>query len=246
MKFHYKCTLATIAPVGYTATLNLLRHSAGNSSTDITPLFNAYPLKIYQFNETTLSREWEISYELDKFLRSRASFFPEGKLKCQLQIFSHDLECSIRVNETIEMGDLQMFDYMIQAPANVTLKTHDGFEIKVNMEILSMASDVFTTMFTTDMTEATNGVVQIKEFSHEVIHELMSFIYCKKVKKDISRINFELFRAAHAYNIKDLFNTCLVSIIDNLKYDNVIYTAAFADIYELKQLFAICCERIYL
>lgn len=207
------------------------------------PFNDEMKMLVHSGNDFINGNGWISSVmKVNELLERYNSICINGKIQIKTEIFFHELEFAIQLNQSNQMNELSLFDIMIQ-PTDVILKACDGFEIKANKQILSQHSEVFHAMFNLDMVESSSKIVEIIGFSHKIMHELVRFIYCKQVS-DIDSINIELFKAAHTYNIKDLPEFCLMSIIKHLSLRNIIDVVTLADLYDQTILFAICCERI--
>lgn len=88
-------------------------------------------------------------------------------------------------------------------------------------QILSLKSNVFKAMFTHQMTENRDEIVNIKDFNSEVIEEMLLYIYTNKTK-NLSHIYRQVFEVANLYEIKDLKSTCQEYFLFNMSYENVI------------------------
>lgn len=62
--------------------------------------------------------------------------------------------------------------------------------------------------------------------------------------KEIQSIDIELYKAADCYEIADLPELCLANIKKNVDMRNVLEVVAFADLFDLTDLYKKCCKII--
>lgn len=155
------------------------------------------------------------------------------------------LDLGINVVENHTKPEDVIFEMITSLPeSDVLIKTDDGMTHRAHKSVLSEKSAVFNSMFTIDMEEAANNSVDIIEFKGPVMKELIRFIYFGKVN-NIEKMNVELFKAAKTYEIANLSELCLKSIIDvGITHKNVIEVVELAHVYDIHQLFDHCCEKI--
>lgn len=77
-------------------------------------------------------------------------------------------------------------------------------EFQVHKCILGVNSEHFRTMFSHDTKEAREGVVNIKEFSPEVVELILRYIYTGKISFQTFELTSELCQAADMYNLQEL------------------------------------------
>ena len=66
-------------------------------------------------------------------------------------------------------------------------------EFKVHKTVLSAHSPVFMKMFLSDMKEATDNKVEIKDVEPSTFEKFLEFIYCEDVPEDLSYYAMDLF-----------------------------------------------------
>ncbi len=78
--------------------------------------------------------------------------------------------------------------------------------INCHRAILAGASDVFRSMFETEMKEATENKVEMMDNSETGVRALLSYLYCRCTRKlhESSKTALEALQTADKYNIKDL------------------------------------------
>ncbi|KAJ8688378.1 hypothetical protein QAD02_024173 [Eretmocerus hayati] len=108
-------------------------------------------------------------------------------------------------------------------------------EIKAHKNVLAARSNVFDAMFKSKMQEEQTGVVKVEDFKPDVIKEMLLYIYTDSVK-DIQKVSYELFEAAHFYNLLDLETICKNHMKDSVTCENVTVLSDLADKYSLKDI----------
>lgn len=112
---------------------------------------------------------------------------------------------------------------------DIEIKTSDDEILKASKSVLSSKSPVFFAMLTSDMQETKESTVNVPDFNSKIIKELLRFIYCEEVE-NIEEIDSELIFAAEKYQIDELKEMCIDSMITTLSIENVIETYAIADL----------------
>lgn len=154
------------------------------------------------------------------------------------------LNLNANFNDSSSSADDSVFDVITAtSESNVLIKTDDGMALKANKSVLSEKSSVFKSMFTIDMEEAASKSVDIIEFKGPVMRELIRFIYFGKVR-DLEQINMELYKAAEVYNVQELREICLKSIITEICQENFFDVVQFAELYDIRPVFDYCCNKI--
>lgn len=127
--------------------------------------------------------------------------------------------------------------------SDLTIKTSDQKQLKAHKLILRAQSEYFDRMFTHDMKENLNDEIVIKDFDSTVMQTLLRFIYCGEIEEKDAN-SFELYAAAHRYEIKNLPELCLISIQKNLNQSNAFKIIGYAHVYDLHHLFDLCIEHL--
>lgn len=109
--------------------------------------------------------------------------------------------------------------------------------------ILSARSSVFEAMFQADMEEKKENKVEIKDFSPEVIENMLMFIYGAKtpsessLKKEDGRDQIsELLKAADQYDVELLKIACDQILCASLSIENCLISLIIADMYQAEKL----------
>ncbi|EFX88135.1 hypothetical protein DAPPUDRAFT_34136, partial [Daphnia pulex] len=103
--------------------------------------------------------------------------------------------------------------------------------------ILSDRSDVFATMFKTDMQEAKTGIVDIKDIQPEIFKELLHFIYSGRTKESLTEDTAQpLIIAAEKYDIKSLKNESVRYLLTQIRADNAIDLLILGHLHSAEKL----------
>ena len=104
--------------------------------------------------------------------------------------------------------------------------------------ILAARSPVFEAMFQVDMEEKKDNKVEIKDFSPEVIENMLQFIYCAKMpcKEDSRDQISELLKAADQYDVNLLKVACDEILCISLSVENCLVSLIIADMYQAEKL----------
>lgn len=116
-------------------------------------------------------------------------------------------------------------------------------EFKVHKITLSARSDYFAAMFRSDMKEVKTGVMTIENTRPEVIEELLQFVYADMSPK-LSEMYFELFEAAHFYEIRDLERLCIDHMATHMCADNITAILSYCDKYSQSDLKCVALKFI--
>lgn len=110
---------------------------------------------------------------------------------------------------------------------DITVVTSDHKTIKAHKAMLAR-SPVFRAMFINEMKEKLNGEVDVKNFNHAVIQELINFIYTDKVQ-DLESIAGDLLLAADFYDLPELKEICIKSLEGNVTFANFSHSIIIAE-----------------
>jgi speckle-type POZ protein len=98
-------------------------------------------------------------------------------------------------------------------------------------------------MFDAQMKESKTMTVHINDIKGKVLQEMLRFIYTGKVE-DVKANASALIFAAEKYDIKELKDLCVSSLIKNLSTTNIFDTIIIADRYNENVLLYECIEFI--
>lgn len=108
-------------------------------------------------------------------------------------------------------------------------------EFFVHRCVLSLRSDVFDRMFSSDMIEARSNILKIDDLTEEIAEEMLRFIYCRKID-NLEKNALELLHAAEKYNIEDLKMVSIRALIDSLTVESAAEMLLRANVYNSKVL----------
>lgn len=118
--------------------------------------------------------------------------------------------------------------------SDVTLVS-DGKEIRVHKNVLTARSPVFAAMFQHNMLEKRKNKVHIDDIKHEVLKEMLRFIYCSRVK-NVESLAEDLLAAAEKYELKGLKLMCEIVMCKALSVDNAVNFLIISDLYKADKL----------
>ena len=226
----------------------LLCKSSSNNSTEYKYSFsvlnekNEKSINSAVFGQSTLY--WRIHrYQLYDDL-SNYSIIPGDTLKivCEVKfvtypqtkfenLIAEDLEAiSLNINKN-KNNHL----FLEEQFSDVKLVTACGKVLKAHKCIVAADSPAFAAMFKHDMIENKSNTVNIPDVDHEVLKEMLRFIYMGEVE-DIKKMASELFIVADKYDIQGLKSKCEKYIADNIAIENVMQIFELAVKYNAKQL----------
>lgn len=120
------------------------------------------------------------------------------------------------------------------------LKTNDGEVLKAHKVILAARSPVFFAMLTNDLEEAQTGSVKVRDFNRQIMKEVLRFVYQNEVE-NVDEIASDLIFAAEKYQLEQLQELCVESLIATTTAVNVLKNFAIADFVPgSKKLFDRC------
>lgn len=121
--------------------------------------------------------------------------------------------------------------------SDVILCAKDGKEFKAHKVILSARSPVFKAMFSHNMEENRSNRVEITDIDHEILQEMLRYIYTGEAPR-LEEFASELIFAADKYALECLKCMCIKELYyTRINIDNVVQifqVAYFLDIKELK------------
>uniref|UniRef100_A0A914W9V2 Uncharacterized protein n=1 Tax=Plectus sambesii TaxID=2011161 RepID=A0A914W9V2_9BILA len=101
-------------------------------------------------------------------------------------------------------------------------------QIKVFKAILIACSPVFASMFDSNWKEGQLNKIYIRGVRYEVMRELIRYIYFGKVA-GLKTIGKELLMAADMYELPNLKDVCVDSLLDSMKKEHVCEYVVIAD-----------------
>lgn len=119
--------------------------------------------------------------------------------------------------------------------SDVKLVTSCGKGILAHKNILAARSPTFSAMFEHDMVEKKLNVVQIPDVDHDVLKEMLRFLYANRVE-NVEALAGELIVAADKYRIDGLKEMCEEVLGDNITVENAVQILVIADRHCIERL----------
>lgn len=127
--------------------------------------------------------------------------------------------------------------------ADITIKAADGSELKASKLVLSR-SPVFDAMLNQhDTKEAQDGVIEISDIDHEVLKELIHYMYSDEIPK-LKDIALDLLIAANKYDLPGLFETCKSYLMANFSLEDFPRVLIFAEKLDIDDLKKVTMQHI--
>jgi len=119
----------------------------------------------------------------------------------------------------------------------------NGHEFYAHKAILASRSPVFAAMFEHEMEEKKQNRVDITDMEHEVLKEMLKFIYSGKVTQ-LEKMADDLLAAADKYDLERLKVMCEEALCSNLAVDTAAEVLILADMHSANQLKAHAIDYI--
>nr|XP_034579193.1 BTB/POZ domain-containing protein At1g55760-like [Setaria viridis] len=116
----------------------------------------------------------------------------------------------------------------------------DGGSIKAHRAVLAARSPVFMCMFSIDLEEKEQCIVDISDMSLEACRAFIRYIYGSIPEEEFLAHRSELLSAGDKYDIVELKNMCEISMVDDADNDNVPERLQMAHLYGLSTLKKTC------
>ncbi|UYV69890.1 SPOPL [Cordylochernes scorpioides] len=118
-----------------------------------------------------------------------------------------------------------------------------GYLVKAHKNILAARSQVFAAMFEHEMEEKRHNFVEIADMAHEVLWEMLRFIYTGQAP-NLESLASRLLPAADRYGLERLKVLCEEALGANLSVENAADVLVLADLHSAHQLKAFCIDFI--
>lgn len=193
---------------------------------------------VMKTKEKKLGGDWsdnkQVDYYAVKYKKLQESL-SDGVLIVRLKLIYHfltasDSNCSIneQKNKLSEFdGFKKLFDDKEHSDAHIIVGDQ---VIDVHKCILSARSEYFSTEFKKCWEESGENKVEVTDFSHKIMQEVLRFIYTDKVN-EMDNLKIDLLRASDKYLIDDLKILCEEALIKDLKIKNILDMLKLADKY---------------
>ena len=186
----------------------------------------------------------------DKIERGKGRGYPEfirrGKLFADRQVYIENdtlrIACQVEVQEgprskVLEIQIQQDLLKMLESTefSDITIKCQ-GKEFYCSKAVLGARSEVFKTMFLTDMKESRTGIIEIEDVSPEALKEVLIFLYTDMTYQYKENTAIEVLEVADLYRLNRLKRMCEEAMMANLSKENVPKLWSVAKKYSLLDL----------
>ncbi|CAB3365355.1 speckle-type POZ protein B isoform X4 [Cloeon dipterum] len=186
----------------------------------------------------------------DFLLDEANGLLPDDKLTifCEVSVVADSVNISGQSNTVqFKVPECRLSDdfgqlFENQKFSDVTLAVA-GREFQAHKAILAARSPVFAAMFEHEMEERKHNRVEIADVDHEVLREMLRFIYTGRAT-NLEKMADDLLAAADKYALDRLKVMCEEALCTNLSIDNVADTLILADLHSADQLKAQAIEYI--
>jgi len=117
--------------------------------------------------------------------------------------------------------------------SDLVVKCEDH-EFTCHKNILAARSPVFAAMFQHDMAEQRKNEVTITDLSHQVVKQMLEYMYCGKFQDNTD--TGHLLAAADKYDLKELKSACEMSLGKNISLANCLELVVLADTHSASGL----------
>ncbi|VVC25545.1 Hypothetical protein CINCED_3A023020 [Cinara cedri] len=178
----------------------------------------------------------------DFLLDEANGLLPDDKLTifCEVSVVADSVNISGQSNAVqFKVPECRLPDdlgnlFEIQKFSDVTLSV-SGREFQAHKAILAARSPVFAAMFEHEMEERKQNRVAITDVDHEVLREMLRFIYTGRAA-NLERMADDLLAAADKYALERLKVMCEEALCNNLSIDNAADILILADLHSADQL----------
>ena len=125
----------------------------------------------------------------------------------------------------------QDFDSLLKLKQHTDVTVKCGEKLfDCHKNILASRSQVFNTMFESNMKEKITGSVEVKDMDHKVFEDLLKYIYSGEAP-NIDDHTEELFAAADQYQLEKLKEICEAKLCLKLDVSNCIDLLVLGDLH---------------
>ncbi|XP_057322667.1 speckle-type POZ protein B-like isoform X1 [Microplitis mediator] len=218
-------------------------------------LSNEYPYFIFVPQSCDIQRKvtsgWIEFCRFDAFTNLRCKNSRYATIKDECRIKYTTIRCKItgfsfNSEEPTEINLLHCPKSCVQQNFHQFLKADlfsdvvlvvDDQALPAHKIVLSTHSPFFHKMLTTDMKESKDNRIDIKNFSADVITEMLEYFYTNKTKASNNfTIALKLIEVAEMYQIIRLKEICEATLSKNINMDNVLSILCVADDYNVTNL----------
>ncbi|XP_070547091.1 speckle-type POZ protein-like [Ptychodera flava] len=186
----------------------------------------------------------------DFLMEETNGLLPDDKLTlfCEVSVVAESVNISGQSSQTqLKVPECKLADdlgalWEKSSFSDVTLCVN-GREYQAHKAILAARSMVFNAMFEHDMEEKKLNRVEITDVDHEVLREMLRFIYTGKAP-NLEKMADDLLAAADKYALERLKVMCEEALCSNLSVDNVCEVLVLADLHSADQLKGVAIDFI--
>lgn len=178
----------------------------------------------------------------DFLLDEANGLLPDDKLTlyCEVSVVADSVNFPGQNNATqFKVPDCKLSDdlsqlFESQKFSDVILSV-GKLEFYAHKAILAARSPVFAAMFEHEMEEKKQNRVEITDMDHEVLNEMLKFIYSGKAP-NLEKMADELLAAADKYDLERLKVMCEEALCSNLSVETAADVLILADMHSAQQL----------
>ncbi|KAI6221910.1 Speckle-type POZ protein B-like protein [Aphelenchoides fujianensis] len=172
-------------------------------------------------------------------------------VRCELNFFSSPLPYGI----TTKIEGYRHYSQLIDDLHQIYEKHEfsDGVlavgdeEFFISRAVLAARSSVFKAMFTCGLKEATEGRVEIADFSADVVRRLLEYVYTGRISGELDvETALSLLEAGNKYDVEGVKNLAQESLVGRIEVENVCELLVHADIYGAELLKQQCISFVAL
>jgi len=167
-----------------------------------------------------------------------------GKTKKSIEFANTGIRC-VAFNENFHHKQLAHdFEALFLSKDQSDIKIKCGEKVfDCHKIILTSRSLVFKSMIESDMKEKVNGEVEIKNMDHDVLEDLLKYIY-SGVAPSIDALAQGLLAAADQYHLEQLKELCELKLCSRLDISNCIALLILGDLHSAPKLKAASLEFV--
>jgi len=105
----------------------------------------------------------------------------------------------------------------------------EGRVFKVHRVVLAARSHVFDTMFSSNLLESVQNIVEVKEVDPNALEAFLYFMYTDKIEENHLQHASDLLVLANRYDVPDLKDMCTQTLAHNLTVQNAAGILSIAD-----------------
>ncbi|KAJ0986943.1 hypothetical protein J5N97_005299 [Dioscorea zingiberensis] len=194
-------------------------------------------------NKCDMEKIRAVSYsEGEDFAKKNGLMFMETSVKDD-----YNVEKALRTMHHLEKhaseGTLSSLARMLSdgIHTDITINTGDG-SIGAHRAVLASRSPVFENMFSHNLKEKELSTVEISDMSIDELRAMLGFIYADLSPQEFLNHRLALIRAANKYDISDIKEACVKSLMEDIDSGNVFELLETAQLYNLSGLKDQCIQ----